>query len=182
MSTRLEEAPTLESVRGNGSREPAAEVDPRRRARLLRAAGELVGQRVLAVGCAATARGALDAGAAVVDVVGLAGDVPGATCLDGELASLHAVEPGARYDTILIAAGLEDVADPLPEIAAACALGGRIVAYFPRARRGWLSRSKGSEDDGHEPDHVKRLFELAGARSLRRHRAPGGFVIRARVG
>jgi hypothetical protein len=173
MSAVIEEELVQESVQT-----PAT--DAELLARLMSVAGEVAGRTVLAVGSARLAALLAEAGASKVGASEVQADAEGVTTHDGAFPQLTFTKD---YDLVLVAAGFEQERDALPRIARACgAAKQEVLAWFPQPARSWFGKRRPAQDDEtfHEPAWVKRLFEMAGATSSERLKAPEGFIIRAR--
>ncbi len=157
-----------------------APLEAERLARLMSVAGEVAGRTVLVVGSARLADLLQAAGAGAVAASEVRTDVEGVTTHDGAFPQLTFTK---AHDVVLVAAGFEDERDALPRIARACgAACGEVLAWFPQPARNWFGKRRPAREDEifHEPAWVKRLFEMAGATSSERLKAPGGFIVRAR--
>ena len=148
--------------------------------RLMKVAGEVAGRSVLAVGSARLAALLQEAGAGAVAASEVSAEAKGVETHDGAFPRLTFTQD---YDVVLVAAGFEEERDALPRIARACgAAKEEVLAWFPQPERAWFGKRKPVEEDQifHEPAWVKRLFEMAGASSSEKLKAPEGFIIRAR--
>jgi hypothetical protein len=169
------ESPTIDAGSARAEAPSAKQLS-----RLMSVAGELAGRTVLAVGSAHLASLLREAGAGEVGTSEAAVEETEVESHAGRFPQLTFTK---AYDVVLVAAGFEAEKDALPRIARACgAARQEVLAYFPKPRRSWLGRRKRSEGDEavHEPAWVKRLFEMAGASSCERIKAPDGYIIRAR--
>lgn len=176
MSAVIEEQAVQESASASTEAAPDAEC----LARLMKVAGELAGRTVLAVGSGRLAALLSEAGAGHVAVSEVAAEPSGVTAHDGAFPCLTFTND---YDMVLVAAGFERERDALPRIARACgAARQEVLAWFPQPARAWFGKRKPVQPDEifHEPDWVKRLFEMSGATSSERLKASEGFIIRAR--
>lgn len=155
-------------------------VQPELLTRLMSVAGEVAGRTVLAVGSGRLAALLKQAGAGSVAVCEAEESIEGVTSHEGSFPSLTFTQD---HDVVLIAAGFEAESDALPRIARACgAANEEVLAWFPLPARNWFGKRKPATEDEvfHEPAWVKRLFEMAGASSCERIKAPDGYIIRAR--
>lgn len=155
-----------------------AEPDTARLERLLKVAGEVAGRTVLAVGSGRLVALLAEAGAEKIAVSEAQAD--GVEEHEGAFPRLTFTQ---EYDVVLVAAGFEHESDPLPRIARACGTArSEVLAWFPERKRNWFGRKAAQAEDEivHEPAWLKRLFEMAGARSIERVKAKGGFILRAR--
>ncbi|MEM7246262.1 MAG: NAD(P)-dependent oxidoreductase [Acidobacteriota bacterium] len=141
---------------------PSSEDVERRVAVLSALVGELRGRRVLVAGGGPLAARLLEQQPDELAACEVPAEPEGARFLPGTMAAGWKWHP---REVVVLATGSGDVADPFPEIAAACRLATeRVVAYFA----------------GHDPARIERLFRLAGAEPLRTDQVPGGTVHVAR--
>jgi len=176
MSAVIEETRTEQALESPASTPLEAE----RLFRLMTVAGEVAGRTVLVVGSGRLAALLQAAGAGEVAASEARTGVDGVETHGGAFPELTFTK---AHDVVLVAAGFEEERDALPRIARACgAARGEVLAWFPQPERNWFGKRRPAREDEifHEPTWVSRLFEMAGATSSERLKAPGGFIIRAR--